>query len=104
MELLEFLELSRFFGKVQQVTGKHCPVKLLTFGQSNKKDLKARNCLQCNQGSSLWPTYRHQRASFSKVIWMSSDLAPMGSQNTGHRTALLLAFMDKKGLSYPLLN
>ena len=55
MELLEFLELSRFFGKVQQVTGKHCPVKLLTFGQSNKKDLKARNSLQCNQGSSLWP-------------------------------------------------
>ena len=39
MELLEFLEVSRFFGKVQQVTGKHCPVKLLTFEQSNKKDI-----------------------------------------------------------------
>ena len=55
MELLEFLEVSRFFGKVQQVTGKHCPVKLLTFGLSNKKDLKARHCLQCSQGLSLWP-------------------------------------------------
>ena len=83
MELLEFLKVSRFFGKVQQVTGKHCPVKLLTFGQSNKKDLKARNCLQCSQGSSLWPIdIRHQRASFSEVIRMWSDLASMGSQNT----------------------
>ena len=90
MELLEFLEVSRFFGKVQQVTGKHCPVKLLTFGLSNKRIWRLDTAFSvvkdypCGLGTSKTLLFR----SHQDIIW------PWGVRTLWIQN-WLTSFMDK---------